>query len=190
MFAFRLEHCKHLPWVFFSHRGEQRKQQLRHVPWRCRVSKPSLSSESKPTRVSGGAGTGSSPRSPSNPNHSVAPQGAAPAHQGTAHLGFGAWFDYGFHGGQTDRQTLTLVTAVTKQTKEVTSEIKLKWFLNLLLKKIADLRRLPLIWLAAHETGVLSSEISEFISKTQLMSKPSTFINTSRKALLFLAHTH
>lgn len=37
--------------------------------------------------------TGSSSRSPSKSNHSVVPQGPTPTHQGTAHVGFGDWFD-------------------------------------------------------------------------------------------------
>lgn len=63
---------------------------------------------------------------PLNPNHPVVPQGPAPAHQGTALVGFGDWFDDSFHGGQTDQQTPTLLTAVTKLTKEISSEIKVK----------------------------------------------------------------
>lgn len=44
--------------------------------------------------------------------------------------------------------------------------------------------------MTAHETGVLSSEIREFISKTQLKSKPSTFIKHIQKGLTLLSpHT-
>lgn len=32
---------------------------------------------------------------------------------------FDDWFDYSFHGRQTDQQILTLLTAATKQTKEI-----------------------------------------------------------------------
>lgn len=48
------------------------------------------------------------------------------------------------------------------------------------------MRLLPFIWLTAHETGVLSLETLEFISKNQLKSKPSTFIKHIQKDLTLL----
>lgn len=39
----------------------------------------------------------------------------------SAHVSaFDPWFDYGCHGRQIDQQILTLLTAVTKETKEIT----------------------------------------------------------------------
>lgn len=154
-FSFRPEHCKHHPGVFFRPRGEQRKEQLHHVPRCCRVWQPSLGS---PRANPHGLGWNWVIfKVPFIPNHSGVPQGPAPAHQGMAHLGFGDWFHYGFHGGQTDRQTLTLLTAVAKQTKEISLEIEV--ILKFTSKKPSLTWLLPFIWLTAHENGISSSEI-------------------------------
>lgn len=117
------------PWSF-SARGEQR--QLQHVLWCCCISKPWPGSEREPTQARLELGH---PQGPLPTQTTLWFHGPAPAHQGTAHVGFGGCFDGGFHGGQTDQQTLTLLTAVTKQTKEISLEILVKWFLSLLVKK-------------------------------------------------------
>lgn len=178
-FAFRPEHCKHHPGVFFS--TERSRGSSSSSTSRGAAVSGSLCLAPWEQTHRGWDGTGSSPRSP-QPKPLCGSPGTSPSTPGHGPCGFGDWFDFGFHGGQTDQQTPTLLTAVTKQTKEISSEIKVKWFLSLLVKKkIADLGLLPLIWLTAHGTGVLSSEIREFISKTQLKSKPSTFTKHIQK---------
>lgn len=124
VFTFRLEHCKHRPCVFLSHRKGQRKQQPEHIPRCCCSSKPSLGSQR--ANPHGPGWNWVICKVPFQLKPLCDPQGPAPTQQGTAHVGVGDWFDYGFRGGQTDQQTLTLLTAVAKQTKEISLAIEVK----------------------------------------------------------------